>query len=280
MSQQQVQPQSPVVLLEICVDSFESARIAQESGANRIELCSSLVEGGITPSAGLIQVVTNNIRTIPIHVLIRPRAGDFCYNADELQIILSDIALCKQFNVAGIVIGVLNPDTTINMTAMQTIIEAAKPMNITFHRAFDMCENPFAVLDQLIQLNKSNASKHNNLTVIQRLLTSGQRSTAIEGAENINSYISYLAQHNSSLIVMAGAGLNETNISLFMKLAHCKEIHASARSIVNSRTQFKQLNVFMGGEKVNNTRTEYELKQTDSSKVSEIIKLIQRSKES
>jgi copper homeostasis protein len=258
------------ILVEICVDSVSSCRIAESSGANRLELCCSLIEGGLTASYGLISNARKAVK-IPIHVLIRPRAGDFNYSETELLTCLSDIAMCKQLTIEGIVIGVLNPDSSIDLSAMQRIIDAAKPMNITFHRAFDMIKEPFAALDQLILLNQQNYSNNDNKPVIQRVLTSGQAISAIEGRENVCKYRDYLSEKKSSLILMPGAGINEENVIDLLKSTQCNEVHASTRCVVKSLMQFHQKSVYMGGEKHNTVDSEYEIKQADPEKLKKFI---------
>ncbi len=129
------------MLLEICANSYQSAINAEKAGANRIELCAELAVGGITPSYGLLKKVMNDL-TIPVHVLVRPRSGDFTYSDAEFQILKEDILICKELGVLGIVSGVLNLDNTIDLERTKELVETAKPMNFTFHRAFDWVLNP------------------------------------------------------------------------------------------------------------------------------------------
>ena len=137
--------QNKKIMLEICIDSVHSAREAKDGGAERVELCSNLVEGGTTPSAGLIQQVVALLRPhhIPVHVLIRPRGGDFCYTEEELAVIEQDVAFCKQCGVSGVVVGTLTSEGTIDEARMRKIVQLARPMLVVFHRAFDMVAQPF-----------------------------------------------------------------------------------------------------------------------------------------
>lgn len=201
------------MLLEICTNSYQSAKNAQDAGAHRIELCQELSVGGITPSYGLIKQVVNNLE-IPVFVLIRPRAGNFVYSTDEFEIMKGDIQLCKDLGCHGIVSGVLNTDKTIDLKRTKELIDLSKPLEFTFHRAFDEVVNPKEALKQIIDLGA------------QRLLTSGQEPTAEKGLELLKE----LKQaSNSRLIILAGSGIHSENASKF-KAAGFEEIHASASS--------------------------------------------------
>ena len=141
-------------ILEVCVDSAESALAAAKGGASRLELCQNLVIGGTTPGSKLFEVIRRQT-TIPIHALIRPRFGDFCYTPYELEEIREEVAMYRELGAEGVVIGVLKEDGTMNMTAMEQLMEAADGMSVTLHRAFDVCRDPFAALEQLIELGRS-----------------------------------------------------------------------------------------------------------------------------
>ena len=155
------------MLLEICASSFQSAINAQNAGAHRIELCSELAVGGVTPSYGLLKNVLATV-TIPVNVLIRPRSGNFTYSEEEYVIMKTDIQLCKELGCNGIVSGVLNPDNTIDIARTQELIEWSKPLEFTFHRAFDWVENSFEAIEQLMAIGAT------------RVLTSGKKQTALE----------------------------------------------------------------------------------------------------
>jgi len=155
-------------MLEACVDSVESALSAQAGGADRVELCDNLLEGGTTPSAGLIALCCARLR-IPVHVLIRPRGGDFVYSDLDLDVMRRDIAVARQHGAQGVVFGILLPNGAIDVPRTRSLIAAARPLRVTFHRAFDFTADPDQALDDLITLG------------VDRLLTSGQAATALEG---------------------------------------------------------------------------------------------------
>ena len=158
--------------LEICASSYQSATNAQNAGAHRIELCSELALGGITPSYGLIKRVKDNL-SIPVHVLIRPRSGNFTYSDEEFEIMKADIKLCKELGCQGIVSGVLKSDNTIDVIRTQELIELSKPLSFTFHRAFDWVEDSFEALEILKNIG------------VNRILTSGKSTSATEGIEHL-----------------------------------------------------------------------------------------------
>lgn len=202
------------MLLEICANSYHSAVNAEKAGAHRIELCTELAVGGLTPNYGLLKQTIDAV-TIPIYVLIRPRSGNFTYSEAEFDIMKHDIQLCKDLGYAGIVSGVLNVDNSIDIERTQELIELSKPLPFTFHRAFDWTPNPFEALEQLQILN------------IQRILTSGQASSAEKGIEML---LQLKEKSQNQVIILPGGGINPINASLF-KSAGFTEIHASATSI-------------------------------------------------
>ena len=197
--------------IEICANSFESAKNAQEAGADRIELCTELSVGGLTPSHGLIEKVCAEL-SIPVHVLIRPRSGDFCYAEEEIDIMLRDILYCKKIGCSGIVSGVLASDNTINIAAIQNLINASEGMEFTFHRAFDWCINPIEEFDNLHKIG------------VNRILSSGQESTAIEGI-GLLKQLKTISEGN--IEIMPGSGINKAN-ALAFKEAGFISIHFSA----------------------------------------------------
>lgn len=196
--------------LEICANSYQSAINAEKAGAHRVELCSELAVGGITPSYGLLKKVVEKL-TIPVHVLIRPRSGDFTYADDEFQIIKEDILLCKELGVTGIVSGILNLDNTIDIERTKELVDISKPMNFTFHRAFDWVQNS---LEEIKKLEK---------TGVTRILTSGQEDSAENGLQNLIE----LQKSTSKITIMPGGGINKNNIKLFQENGF-KEVHLSA----------------------------------------------------
>jgi copper homeostasis protein len=217
--------------LEICVDSVESAVNAQTGGAHRVELCGNLSEGGTTPSYGTILSVRNNL-TIDVNVIIRPRGGDFLYSDTEYDIMRQDIDMCGECGVNGIVIGILHPDGEIDVERTSRLIELANPMSVTFHRAFDMCNDPFRGLQDIISSGAS------------RLLTSGQKNNAFDGAGLIAKLVK---KAGSRLIIMPGSGLNESNIAEVASITGASEFHLSVRSSTYSEMIFRREGIDIGG---------------------------------
>ena len=207
------------MLLEICANSYQSAKNAQIAGAQRIELCSDLSIGGITPSYGFIKQVISDL-DIETFVLIRPRSGNFCYSEEEFEIIKQDIQICKTLGCHGIVTGVLKPDNTIDVKRTRELIELSKPLAFTFHRAFDIVPNPKDALDQLIDLGAN------------RILSSGQHSKAIDGLENL---IELKQRAKNRLTLLVGSGVNSENAKTF-KEEGFEEIHASASEVINTES--------------------------------------------
>lgn len=201
------------VIIEICADSLGSAMIAEQYGAHRIELCAGLAEGGVTPSQGTIQAVVNKLK-IPVNVLIRPRPGNFHYNKEEIDSMLKDIAFCKNAGATGIVIGALNKNGSVDLDNSKRFLDAIQPMDATYHRAFDVCNEPMEALEQIIELG------------YHRILTSGQMMSAFEGRFNIASYI---RAAKNRICIMPGAGINEHTITELYKCTHATEYHMSLR---------------------------------------------------
>lgn len=200
--------------LEVCAGSIESIHAAHQGGAYRVELCSALSEDGLTPSAAMIQYA-RSLPGLKVHVLIRPRAGNFVYTQPEIQCMEQDIRLCRQWGVDGVVIGALTPQGTIDVPACQRLVQAAQGMSITFHRAFDVCQNPSESLEQIIALG------------CHRLLTSGQAATAQQGIAVLRQLVQQAA---GRLCIMPGSGVNPANAAEILQLTGATEIHASARS--------------------------------------------------
>lgn len=207
------------MILEICVNSYQSAVNANTAGAHRIELCSEISVGGTTPSYGLLKKVMADI-DIPVHVLIRPRSGNFTYSGKEFDIMKENIRLCKDLGCAGIVAGVLHEDNTIDIKRTSELIELSKPMSFTFHRAFDLVSKPKEALLQLIALG------------VHRLLTSGQEEKAENG---IDLLIELQKLAKNKLTILPGSGINSENCIHF-KNTGFTEIHSSASKIISSKT--------------------------------------------
>ena len=198
------------MILEVCANSYESAINAEKGGAHRVELCENLNVGGITPDYKLASKVISKLK-IPVYVLIRPRAGNFNYSEEEFEQIKKDIRIFKDLGCKGIVSGVLTKDKNIDIDKTKELINLSRPLEFTFHRAFDEVLNPIKSLKQLIKLKAD------------RLLTSGQKNTAVEGVDLIKELINI---GNNRIKIMPGSGINQTNILEFTKL-DIDEIHGS-----------------------------------------------------
>jgi copper homeostasis protein len=216
---------------EICVDSIAGVRAAREAGADRVELCANLVEGGTTPSLGAIRAA-RAIRDLRLHVMIRPRGGDFLYGEDELAQMLADIAAAKAEGADGVVFGLLLPDGTIDADKTAQLIAAARPMAVTFHRAFDLADRAGAALDALIALG------------CERVLTSGQEENAFKGAPLIRELI---ARADGRIIVMPGGGIAAGNARSVARQTGCREMHFAALEPVASAMRFRRAGIPMGG---------------------------------
>jgi len=243
------------ILFEACVDSLESSIAAQEGGADRVELCADLLEGGTTPSAGTIDLVCKKVN-IPVMVMIRPRGGDFCYSNYEFEIMKRDVELVKQYGISGVVFGILNEDGTIDKARIKELIQLARPLKITFHRAFDMTRDPLEALDDLIELG------------IERVLTSGQEITAVDGIETLKRLVE---RSGNKIIIMPCSGINENNAAKIISDCGVKEIHASARTRKESRMKFRNSKTTMSNSK---NRSEYELMVTSAERIRAIKRAI------
>jgi copper homeostasis protein len=206
------------VLLEACADSVVSAQAAAKGGAQRVELCSVLDAGGITPSAGLIAMARKQV-TIALHVLIRPRAGDFCYSPDEFEVIKRDIVLAKQLGANGVVIGLLDPDGHVDEARTSELVTLARPLSVTFHRAFDAAPDLPAALEEVIHASAD------------RILTSGGAHTAEEGARMIARLVKAAA---GRVAIMACGRIREGNVRGILEATGVSEVHANLYSPVPS----------------------------------------------
>ena len=217
-------------LIEIATSDFLTTKSAVEGGADRIELCANLAEGGTTPSYAHIKKCREafNIALFPI---IRPRGGDFLYTKDEFEIMKNDIKLCKELGCEGIVIGLLNMDGTIDMTRTSELIELAYPLEVTFHRAFDRCKDPFTALEELIEIG------------CLRILTSGQQPSVSSQESIVNSKaVELIGELNrladDRIIIMPGSGVRKENIKMLAEKTGCIEFHSSLRGKTKSPMQF------------------------------------------
>jgi copper homeostasis protein len=203
------------VIVEIAANSYQSALLAQRGGADRVELCEFLEGGGVTPSYGTIALTRDKLQ-IPVHVLIRPRTGDFCYNVDECEIMLRDIDNCRRLGCDGVVIGALDFLGKIDRFTAKQLITAAGDMRVIFHRAFDCCTTPNEAFDTMKDLG------------VHGVLTSGRASSVAEGLETIAHYVS---QAPTAFEVIAGAGVNANNVTQLVADTGVHAIHASAKEL-------------------------------------------------
>ena len=236
-------------IIEICANSAQSCVEAEAGGASRVELCAAIPEGGTTPSYGEIKTAQALTSKIDINVIIRPRGGDFLYTEAEIQSMLMDIELCKQLKVHGVVFGCLTKEGEIDVPLMRRLIDAAKPLSVTCHRAFDVCKDPFKALEELIELG------------CDRILTSGQQSDAVKGIPLLKQLVE---KAGDRIIIMPGCGVRENNIEKIEAETGAKEFHTSARSIVYSQMEYRNENVPMGSSIVS---SEFETVETDREKV-------------
>ncbi|MDH6342607.1 copper homeostasis protein [Parabacteroides sp. PFB2-12] len=240
-------------IIEICANSAQSCVEAEAGGATRVELCAAIPEGGTTPSYGEIKMAKALTSHIRIHVIIRPRGGDFLYTEAEIQSMLYDIELCKQLEVQGVVFGCLTREGDIDTVLLKRLIDAARPLSVTFHRAFDVCRDPFTALEQLIEAG------------CDRILTSGQQPTAEQGIPLIAELVK---RAGDRIIIMPGCGVRETNIARIESETGAKEFHTSARSTVFSQMEYRNERVPMGSSPVT---SEFETVQTDREKVAKYL---------
>lgn len=216
-------------ILEVCTNGLSSGINAIKGGTNRIELCSSLFEGGTTPSPALIEWASEIIN-LESRVMIRPRGGDFLYSDLEFEIMKKEIEYCKKMKIDGVVFGLLLPNGTIDYFRTKALIEIARPMKVTFHRAFDMCENIFSALDTLIQLK------------VDTVLTSGGKNKAIEGIDNLKKLV---LQADNKIEIMAGSGVRPHNVELLYQIG-IRSFHLSGLTTIPSKMEYRKPNISMG----------------------------------
>ncbi|NIG53514.1 copper homeostasis protein CutC [Chitinophaga sp. Cy-1792] len=220
-----------MLTLEICAGSVASCIAAEQGGAHRIELCDNLLEGGTTPSYGTIALAREKVN-IDIYPIIRPRGGDFLYSDLEFETMKRDVVMAKQLGCNGVVIGILTADGRVDKQRCKLLVDLAWPMGVTFHRAFDMTDNPFEALEDIIAIG------------CERILTSGCRNTAVEGASLLKDLV---IRANDRIAIMAGSGVRSTNIADLVKTTDVTEFHTSAKAYIDSKMQFRNPNVSMGG---------------------------------
>jgi copper homeostasis protein len=242
----------PNPLIEICVEGIDGLAAAQAAGADRVELCASLIEGGLTPSLGVVKQALA-VAMIPFHVIVRPRGGDFLYSELEFLTMLDDVRACRDMGVAGVVFGCLTADGRIDERRMTELTEAARPMKVTCHRAFDMTRDPEEAIEALVRSG------------VDRVLTSGQRDTALEGVEILKR------THDAArgrIVIMACGALDPDNIAEVLRRSEADELHFAALVTNASGMKFRNPHVGMGGTA---TEREFELTVTDTSTVRRTI---------
>ncbi|HEV3324240.1 MAG TPA: copper homeostasis protein CutC, partial [Puia sp.] len=210
------------MLLEICAFNLPSALAAQGAGADRIELCAGPEEGGVTPSAGLIRTAREMLH-VPLYPIIRPREGDFLYSEEEFRVMLRDVEWCKGVGCDGVVIGMLLADGSVDQARCARLVEAAYPLGVTFHRAFDRAANPFEALETIIRIG------------CERILTSGQRPVAMEGAVLLFQLV---READERIVIMPGSGVRSGNIAELAAKTGAVEFHTSARVRRRSAMEF------------------------------------------
>ena len=218
------------IQIEACVESVISACAAEYGSAHRVELCSDLLEGGLTPSAGMIEAVRAKI-SIPMHVMIRPRAGDFCYDEHELDVMRRDILTAKTLGAQGVVLGILDPDGHIDIVRTRLLVELARPLSVTFHRAFDLSRDFMRALNDVCS------------TGADRLLTSGGEQTCVQGAGTIASLVQAAGNR---IAIMAGSGIRAENAANIVHQTGVREIHVGLSTQYDSPMRYRNDRISMG----------------------------------
>ena len=242
------------MIVEVVVYNIESALRAQEGGADRIELCDNPGEGGTTPSFGVIELVRQNV-SMDVYVMIRPRGGDFFYTSYEFHSMKRDISQCQKISVDGIVFGILTPEGTIDKKRCKELIDKARPLKVTCHRAFDMTRDPFEALEDCIEAG------------FDRILTSGQKEKALEGVPLIEKLIQ---KANGRIAIMAGSGVNEDTVAEIVSKTGATEIHFSATTFLDSKMIFQNTAIAGMGS---GDGQEFKLRTVDPQRIYKIRKL-------
>ena len=239
-------------IIEICLESVESVIAAEKGGADRVELCSDLFEGGLTPTIGTVKTALRK-SNIKINAMIRPRGGDFCYSDEEFEVMKEDIKAFKETGINGIVFGILTPEGDVDVKRSKEIIELARPLAVTFHRAFDMTRDPYKSLEELIKLG------------FDRVLTSGQEATVPEGADLLEELVQIAGDR---IIVMPGCGITERNFPKLRDKIKAKEYHIYLPYETTSKMKFHPGHIYMGGLL---RQSEFTITHTSSSRVSDVM---------
>lgn len=243
-------------MVEVCANGVESCLAAQQGGADRVELCAGIPEGGTTPSYGEIKVARRVLTTTRLHVIIRPRGGDFLYSDLEVERMAADIAVCRDLGVDGVVFGCLKADGTIDVEKNRYLMECSQGMSVTMHRAFDRAADPELALEQIIALG------------FNRILTSGQQPKAIQGVD-------LLARLNRQaagrIILMAGSGVTEQNIKEIRDVTGLNEFHFSGRESVPSAMQYVNPNLYMGRPGANEASLDYTTSRRVAATIAQLL---------
>ena len=239
-------------IIEICLEDVESVIRTEKGGADRVELCADLFEGGTTPSLGTF-ITARRHSTITINTMIRPRGGDFCYSDVEFEAMLEDVKAFKEHGADGIVFGILNIDGTIDKERSRKIIEAARPLPVTFHRAFDMSKDLFQSLEDLIDLG------------VDRILTSGGEPTVMEGIMNLEKLVE---KAGDRIIIMPGCGITESNFSYLKDRVKAKEYHVHLPKEEVSKMEWRPGHIYMGGML---RQPEFQIVHTSEERVKTIV---------
>ncbi len=241
-------------ILEICVYSVEGAIAAQSGGANRIELCDNQPDGGTTPSAAAIEIAREKLN-IDLNIMIRPRGGDFCYSTIEFETMTKDIQVAKALGANGVVLGILLPNGKVDVKRTWKLIDLARPMNVTFHRAFDMTRDPVSAMEEIIGCEAD------------RILTSGQKNSAPEGVEKIKELV---GRAGNRIIIMPGSGINEQTVSNVALKTGATEFHMSAKKKIDGTMKYRKSGINMGGKE----NDEYHHWITDSEQIKNVIQIL------
>ncbi|MGH4123272.1 MAG: copper homeostasis protein CutC [Clostridium sp.] len=243
-------------ILEVCVDSVESAMEAVKGGANRLELCSALIIGGATPNINLFKLIKEKTN-IQVNVLVRPRYGDFCYTEDEFEIMKRDIQMFKKAGANGVVIGMLKPDGTLDIDRMKELIAEAEGMHITLHRAFDVCRNPFTTLDEAKKLG------------ISSILTSGQKNKCTEGRELLKQLVE---KSEDKIEILIGSGINSGNVEDVIRYTKSYAVHTSGKMEIKSDMKYRKGDISMGFPIL----SEYVILRTQSEEIAKVREILEK----
>lgn len=242
--------------IEVCIDNIESLHYAQLGGATRIELCSSLALGGLTPSIGLMKQAAK-ISSIPVYAMIRPRQGDFLFSSQDIEIMLEDIHAAKQADLQGVVVGVLNAQSQVDSDVLCSLINEAKGLGITFHRAIDQCTDPMAALDSIMSAG------------CERVLTSGLQPNALDGTGMLAKMVNYCGEN---LSIMAGAGVTAGNVTDIIERSGVQEIHLSGKSTRPSKMLQYTNQIHMGSSDVD----DFSIPVTSAERIAAVIRSLEQ----